>query len=382
MRKNSVTVLDIGSSKITVAAAERGINNTFVIKGYASRNYAGFSDGEFFDVDELQEVIAACVKQVEDNVKYRIDKIYVGVPGEFTSILLRDKQLALNKTRKASAQDLLELYDSAFDLQSKKYTLINRSGIYFTLDNVRKVADPVGVVCRIIKGYMSFILCNNYIINLITPMLNKTGISSVEFTSTSLSQALYLFEPEYRDRTAVLLDIGYITSTFSIIKGDAVVYQKSFSHGGGYITAALTGELGIDPDIAEKLKRKVNLSCNGTSGSYDVIDGNKEYVFSANKVNSIVLSSLDELCDYIGACLNDFELQIPEYVPISLTGGGISFMRGAKEHISKRLNFIIETIAPSLPHMNKPTDSSLVSLLDLALRQPVKRENFIKKYLK
>ena len=37
MRKDTVAVLDIGSEKISVAVAEKNINNTFVIKGYSSK---------------------------------------------------------------------------------------------------------------------------------------------------------------------------------------------------------------------------------------------------------------------------------------------------------------------------------------------------------
>lgn len=381
MRKNTVTVLDIGSSRITAAVAERGINNTFVIKGYAAQNYAGFSEGVFFDNIEFDEAVGRCLKQVEENVKCVSDTVYVGVPGEFTTVVLREKQTAFEKTKRITEYDLADLYDSAYDLKTKKYTLINRSGIYFTLDDMRRVADPVGAVGRVLKGYLSFVLCDNNFINTVTPVLKNRGVNRIEYISSPLAEALYLFEPEYRDKTAVLLDSGYLTSSFSVIRGDAVIYQKAFPFGGGYIAFALTRDLDIAPELAEKLKKKVNLTCN-TAGNYDIIDGDREYSFSVKQVNEIVLKSLDELCECIGQCIADFDMELPEYVPLSVTGGGICFMRGAKEHLSRRLNIMVETLFPPVPHMNKPTDSSLAALLDLALLQPVKKENFIKKLFK
>ena len=52
-----------------------------------------------------------------------------------------------------------------------------------------------------------------------------------------------------------------------------------------------------------------------------------------------------------------------------ITGGGISFIRGAKEHISKRLGCSVEVVAPKLPMHESPIKSSTFSLLDLALMQ-------------
>jgi cell division ATPase FtsA len=201
-----------------------------------------------------------------------------------------------------------------------------------------------------------------------------------EYVSSSLAEAMYLFEPERRDRTVVLCDVGYITTSFSIIVGDGVIYQKSFSYGGGHIAGNLAEVLDIDFDIAEKLKRKVNLGNTAKEDeSYSVIDGDKEYLFPVKKVNEIVLYSLDELCENIDLCVKGFEEPLPDYIPLSLTGGGVTFIRGYREHMSNRLGMVIEPLAPNLPYMNKPTQSSYLALLDMALNQVKESKGFLKK---
>ena len=57
MAFKGVTVLDIGSSAITAIAGERGVNNTFAIKGQAVKHYEGFAEGNFFDEQDLERVI-------------------------------------------------------------------------------------------------------------------------------------------------------------------------------------------------------------------------------------------------------------------------------------------------------------------------------------
>ena len=52
--------------------------------------------------------------------------------------------------------------------------------------------------------------------------------------------------------------------------------------------------------------------------------------------------------------------------PISITGEGIGRIKGAAEHISKRLNHLTEIVSPDLPYYDKPTFSSRIGLLHTA----------------
>ena len=64
-----------------------------------------------------------------------------------------------------------------------------------------------------------------------------------------------------------------------------------------------------------------------------------------------------------------YRYNIPEYVPLMITGGGLCFIRGAKEHLSGRLGTMVEVVAPKVPLMDSPTQSTVLSLMELALEQ-------------
>jgi actin-like ATPase involved in cell morphogenesis len=87
------------------------------------------------------------------------------------------------------------------------------------------------------------------------------------------------------------------------------------------------------------------------------------------KIKNVIKDSLDQLCEYVSDALDNSGYVLPDYVTLMVTGGGISYLRGAKEHVSGRLNMAVEIIAPKVPLMDKPTESSILSLLDLALEQ-------------
>lgn len=369
MRKKQVAVIDVGSSKITAIIGERGINKTFLIKGRFECEYDGFAEKTFFDVVKLSDALRSTINDVQSVCGTKIDTVYVGVPGEFTSVVVKESQISFPSKRKIKEDDVDALFDSAFVVQNNDISIINRSAIVYELDDFRRLADPIGYSSEILKGKLSFVLCNNYFVETIMPILKSTGIEKVEFVSTALAEALYLIDPEVRDRIAMILDVGYISTTFSIIQGDGILFQKSFPYGGGFITGSLTEFFDINFDVAEKLKRKVNLSSFSSSGAYDLIDLDDGKYFSAEEAKGVILKSLDILCENVSNALENSKYVVPDYVPIMLTGGGIAYLRGAKEYVSNRLGVDVRVLSPSVPLMTKPTESAILSLMDLALEQ-------------
>ena len=372
MQKKYVAIIDVGSSKITAVIGERGINKTFIIKGRFACDYDGFENGVFFDELKLKKALFSLSENLQKGSFGKIDTVYVGVPGDFTKVFIKDAQLSFSKKKRITDEDVDALFDSAFVLASTKYSLINRSAIVYELDDFRRLANPVGAYSEILSGKLSFIVCSNYFIDVVKHTLLNAGFANVECVSSALAQALFLVDAETRDRIAVIADIGYITTTFSIIQGDGILFQKSFSYGGGYINAGLVERFGVSFDVAERLKRKLNLSCLCSGGTLDVLDAENGEYYPINAVKESVKKSLDELCENLSIAFEESGYVIPDYVPLYVTGGGITYLRGAKEHVSNRLGMSVEVLAPKVPLMDKPIESTVLSLLDLALEQKKK----------
>ena len=368
MQKKQAAVIEIGSSKITAILGEKGINKTFIIKAKYTYEYDGFSEGEFFDEQKLKAILHDAVSKLSDVMRGGLNTVYVGVPAGFTSLTVKNSQISFPKKKKITEDDVDALFDAAFVVGSTKNTLINRSAIVYELDDFRLLANPINVYSEILKGKLSFIDCTEYFMQKVVAVIKACGVNNVECISESLSRALYLLDAESRDRVSVVLDVGYITTTLSVIQGDGIIYEKSFGYGGGYITAAISEKFSLDFDLAEDVKRKVNL-CSVYLSSGDLTEvGNGNYL-PEEELKNVVLKSLDLLCENISDAFNECSFSVPEYVPLLITGGGISYLRGAKEHLSSRLEMPVFVLSPSVPMMNNPSESTLLSLLNLALEQ-------------
>ena len=367
MQKKQVAVIDIGSSKVTAVIGERGVNKTFVIKAKYSFEYDGFEAGVFFDVKRLKQILYSAINCFNKGASNKIDTVYVGVPGEFTKIYVRDAQLTFSKKRKIVEEDMNALFDGAYTSPLSNYTLITRSAIVYELDDFRRMANPIGAVSEILCGRLSFILCSNYFIEVVKNTILEIGVNNVECVSSALAETLYLVNPEIRDKIVIYLNVGYISTTLSIVQGDGLLYQSSFPFGGGYLTAALVERFTLPFSVAEKLKRKINL-CTASSEE-EMIEADDGETYSLEEIILTIKTSLDSLCDNINQAFEKSGYAIPEHLSFLVTGGGITYVRGAKEYVSQRLNRQIEVVAPKVPLMDKPSNSTLLSLLDLALEQ-------------
>ena len=111
MKEIDVTVLDIGSEKITVFYGSKSVNNTFNVKASASVPYAGFADGEWLDEENLPQAVEKALREVETSARIRIRKLFIGVPGEFTTTVAKEVSIAFDRKRRVTSRDLDDLFE-------------------------------------------------------------------------------------------------------------------------------------------------------------------------------------------------------------------------------------------------------------------------------
>lgn len=369
MVKKEVAILDFGSSKITVLIAERGVNNTFNIKGTGEIEYAGYYEGKFLEPEKVKLAVGLAINNAETTARSRVTKIYVGVPGEFLTVACREAQITFPKKKKINDSDIAELFFSG-DVFKKNptHTVINNAPIYFTLDDNRRVIEPRGMVSTKLGGYISYTLAENNFLDFVESMLDDLGIRSTKYISSPLAESLLLFEPEIRDRYAILVDCGHISTNVMLVRGDGQLFLNSFSMGGGHITGDLSQCLKISFYQAESLKRKVVLSLLADeSDFYEVASKDYMIPFSAKTTNEIVSERINLIASFILKCFTRCEYDFPDYIPVYLTGGGLSYIKGARDYLSKRLGRKVEVVSPPVPGLNRPHFSTALGVLDIAL---------------
>lgn len=376
-----VAIIDVGSSAIITLVGVRGVNDTLNIIGKGEISYAGFQNAEFIEPENLKFAVASSISNAEISMNDKIDEIYVGVPGEFSAVVTKNITLRFPKTKRISEFDVQNVLKTGNDFEKEKnYVPINQSTIYFSLDDHAKYIDPVGQRAQKLDGFISFVLAMKSYISLMKSIFAELGIKVVGFISSVFAEGLYLFDPELRDRYVLYADVGYITTSVALLRGNGLLFMSSFSMGGAYISSDLSQCLRISFSEAQRLKNKIVLAWQPEKNDTYVVEGGETMAtYAAKATNEIATDRVELICEYISKCLDMCPFDIPDFLPLHLTGGGFSTMRGIRNVMSKKLKRQVLRAVPRSLQSARPYNTSEEGLLYLVLNSENSLENIILK---
>jgi cell division ATPase FtsA len=374
MKSCKEAILNVGSDNITLAVIDRKYPNSFSYE--ASKSYSGFQDGEFFDKIELSSVISALIKECEASVFSKIGKILVGVPGEFTIVVEKNVELSLGPTgRKVTTRDADNILIKGEPSSTEKYIAINASPICYVLDENECTIIPEGKFAQNIKAQISYVLCEKYFYNIFTEIADNLKLN-FEFTSILLAEIMYILPQYARDRGAFLVDIGYISSSVTFSQGDGILYAKSFSLGGGNIAGDITQVMDIPFEHSLNLLSKINLNLEPKNNDqYLITIGKSNYSYNIKRVNEIALDRVVDIVSYVKKAIEMSPFKNKKDSLVYLTGSGLSNIIGAKEIMARIIGQSVEIISSLVPQYNKPSFSSLASLLVLQQKKMKNNKN-------
>lgn len=365
MRNKSVAVLDIRSAEIVAAVAQKGVNNTFILKSKYALPYDGFAEGELLDVKNFTSALRKAYKNVISSFGSPLKELYVGIPGEFLKIEQTDKVISFQSAEKISKRHIDNVINASMPKTDDDSTIIKCSPLYYVLSDNRKVISPLGELSSNLRARLSFFACKTSFLECIRHAFDSVpGVKVFNWIPQPYAQAMYLIEPEKRDSYAVMLDLGEISSTFSVACGNGVAFSDSFSVGVNHVAVLLMEALDIPYDVALWFIKNVNLNAKEKVISYEEYNSDgKLYRFSSADLKELIREGLDGLCEMIEECRQSYVGKDLSGKPVLITGEGVGVIRGLTEHMSSRLVVPIEVVAPKLPYYDKPQFSSLFSLL-------------------
>jgi cell division protein FtsA len=364
--KEKTAVLDFGSSKITLLVGAGEVNRSFKLIASAEGDYEGFAKGEFFDTNALRQVIADVIAEVENQLQYKLNNIIVGVPAEFCFVYDKLLTKTFNKKIKITSKIVDNLFAEDDEVcPYSTHSIINKAPLFYIINDDNKTNEPLGLIANKIQARTSYVLVENKFKLIVGGILDSLGVKNYDYISNTLAESIYLIDENKRNEGALLVDCGHITTSVCQVLGDGLKELKSFSLGGGFITNDLSRVLEIEFDEAEELKRQaiVTLSPMGVD-FYQTSSGQK---FSIKTVNEIVLARVDKILEAVLKCLEAFAVELPKYIPLYLTGGGLNYIEGISDYFRRELDRPVIMLSPSALLYKKPDLSSSISLLNMAI---------------
>ena len=375
MKNEIVALLDVRSYEITFFLGTKGVNGTFVFCDSHTEKYEGFSTQGFFDVLSYKTAVESAVNHVKQNYGGVIREVYVGVPSNFLSLQTKGHTLSFPKKRKISLQDIDVLNQSGLLELMQEQPCIRSFAMYYTLGDSRKYFtfdEMYKVHTRVLQGALCYYFITEDFVAQTQEIFQTLGFENVQFLPTSLAQALYLLPEKRREGYAFLLDVGFLTTSISVIYGNGIVHEETFDFGKGTVLVALMEELNLDYATAEEVLLSANVSGGSIPKDLSWTSEKGDVSFYVQRINDVIKCALDVLCEkvenFFAKYYDERNMTAFAVNPVSITGEGLVGIAGFTEHLSTRLNRLTEIVFPQLPYYDKPAFSSRIALLDMALK--------------
>ena len=319
-------ILDIGSSKISLLACQVKKGKSSIIT-CIDKAYDGFMDGEFFSTEQVSSVIGNLISAMSSQLKKPISNIHIGVPSEFSACVCKRVTRSFVPNKVVDEATLVELFDGIGGFALKDdYEIISFSPLQYEIDGF--VTDKLSNK-RVNQFVMdcNYILVKKHFVSLMHEIFINLGIEDIDFVSTALAQAQFARGGDTNKlQPIIIVDIGHITTSVAVSKGDGLLMLSSFSLGGGHITADLMQVSNLSYAEADMIKHKVALTIQAKKDEQYVAYNNGKAVKAIiNITNDIVKARLENIAMVVERVLSN---PVFKDLPIYLTGDGVCNFRG------------------------------------------------------
>lgn len=269
--KDIYAVLDIGSATIKLVVGEVVSANINILFSKKITSH-GVKKGKI----ESMPTVVSEIKQLLDDASQTlgavITKVALCIPSFYAHIYQSDGITKVN-----SPSDQITSEDVVRSLKlSKRFErgedeeIISVIPIRFQLDT-RTVTDvPIGQKSASLKAESLVITTKKKLLYSYITAVEKAGVEVLDITIDAYACAKEAFDAVYLQEGAILIDIGYKTSTVSFFEGGYVKYIAQASVGGYDLTRKIANAWQIPMDKAEIYKVKYGM-CNQNIGDEDVI---------------------------------------------------------------------------------------------------------------
>lgn len=370
--KSTVAAVDFGTSKIVTLVAENSGATRCDIVGAGIVSYNGFLEEGWNNPMEVDDALRQSIAEAERQSRHKIREVNVGVPGAFTKAFVTEVKVTLSgPDPHVTGADVKAVFKQAQeDLGALPGVLIHSSPAWFKVDNGKKTLEPVGLKGRELSAMISVVTANRFFVDDVNTRLHNMDIVVKNFFSTVVGEAMLYLPEEDRDRTAMLLDVGYLNTDVMVVEGDALIFYKSIEIGGGHIAAELAEALDVSfKQAEEKLKQPFAFGSSASGESYEIpaTEESAAKTFTHDEVAAVVTGQVDKLAEAILQALKDGNVKMGNWSNVYMTGGGLAFNRGGKDYLSVKLGRNVRDTPKRTVKMNSAIYSSTMGLMDLII---------------
>lgn len=327
--KQYIVAIEIGSSKIVGAIAEKDPNSDYVEVTSLEKEELVDSVryGRIQNVETTKGAIKRIITKLANRVDGEIKDVYVGLSGVSLHSESCEENRNLDPSHAISDAVIGKIITEARDKVVKGYDIIDVVPRTFIVDN-KEVKNPAGVFGENISIKLNLIVAKSPLrIN-----LNRVvdGAFKAHYLITPLAVAENILTAEERDTGCMLIDVGAETTTVAFYKNEALVYLTTLPLGGRNITRDIALGLNIQEETAERVKKNINRPLDSEVAPVIIDDVN------SREASNFIVSRVGELIANIVKQCEYADMKEDKFRKVVLIGGG-ALLQGFQEELESKL---------------------------------------------
>src|SRR3990172_1907164 len=256
-RRNTITSIDVGTTKICTTIAEVGESGLQVV-GVGVTVSNGLHKGIVVNIEDAKGAIRESVSKAEQSSGYKVESAYVGVTGRQVSSLNNQGVVSISRNdRLVRTDDLKRVLQSAQSVKvpndRKLLHVIPRS---YAVDGQVGVKNPVGMHGFRLDVETHVITTAISSIQNLAKCIRGIGIEIDDLVLEPLASGEAVLTEEEKHDGVMMADIGGGTTDIAVFKDGSIWHTAVLPVAGYQLTRDVAIGLGLPFDVAEEMKKR------------------------------------------------------------------------------------------------------------------------------
>ena len=280
-RTSLVTVLDIGSTKISCVIARlvprpegkalKGRTHTAEVVGFGYGPSAGIKSGVITDLDKAEQAVRTVVGIAERAAGVTVQSVIVNVTaGRLGSeTFSATVSLGGQEVEKSDIQRVLRAVNDRSVRPER--SIVHALPIGYALDGQKGVKDPRGMVGEQLSVDVAVVSAETLAMRNVELVLNRCHLQVEALVATPYASGLATLVDDESALGVAAIDFGGATTTVAVFAEGQLVYSDAIAVGGHHLTLDIARQLSVGIADAERLKTMYGSVLPGQADERDLI---------------------------------------------------------------------------------------------------------------
>ena len=266
--KQTITALDIGTSKVAAAIAVHDESEKLKVLGYGVAESQGVRKGVIVDIDQVTECLDSAIQKAERMAGVGAKDAFVSVGGPHIASQDSHGVVAVaNPKGDISEGDVERVIDAAkaISIPSTRHVL-SVSPRQFVVDGQGEIRNPVSMSGVRLEVDCNIITASATNLRNVDRVLDTVEIANAGFVFSAAASGHAVLADTEKDLGVLVVDMGGGKTDYAVYGEGALCYVASVPIGAKHITSDLAVGLGLPVEVAEEMKLYMSNSYTPFSG--------------------------------------------------------------------------------------------------------------------